>query len=33
MTQNAIAEAVARSPNRPVPTAVDELHYLIRAQY
>ena len=33
MTQNAIAEAVARSPHRPVPTAVDELHYLIRAQY
>ena len=36
MTQtvaNAIAEAEAVSPNRPVPTAVDELHYLIRAQY
>jgi ATP-dependent 26S proteasome regulatory subunit len=28
-----IAEAAAASPNRPVPSAVDELHYLIRAQY
>ncbi len=28
-----IADAVANSPNRPVPPAVDELHYLIRAQY
>ena len=33
MTQNAIAEASARSPHRQVPPAVDELHYLIRAQY
>ncbi len=29
----AIAEATAASPHRPVPPAVDELHYLIRAQY
>lgn len=28
-----VQEAVAASPNRPVPVAVDELHYLIRAQY
>jgi ATP-dependent 26S proteasome regulatory subunit len=35
MTQptSPIAEAVAASPHRPVPAAVDELHYLIRAQY
>lgn len=31
--QSAIHDAVAQSPNRPVPPAVDELHYLIRAQY
>lgn len=30
---NSIQEAVAQSPHRPVPPAVDELHYLIRAQY
>ncbi|MSP91608.1 MAG: AAA family ATPase [Myxococcales bacterium] len=28
-----IAEAVAASPGRTVPAAVDELHYLVRAQY
>ena len=28
-----MADAAAASPNRPVPSAVDELHYLIRAQY
>ena len=33
MSQSPVAQAVAQSPNRPVPTAVDELHYLIRAQY
>jgi ATP-dependent 26S proteasome regulatory subunit len=32
-TVSPIAEAAAASPNRPVPSAVDELHYLIRAQY
>ena len=33
MSQSPVAAAVAQSPHRPVPTAVDELHYLIRAQY
>lgn len=28
-----VQDAAAASPNRPVPAAVDELHYLIRAQY
>lgn len=28
-----VQDAAAASPNRPVPPAVDELHYLIRAQY
>ena len=32
-SDNPVVEAAAASPNRPVPTAVDELHYLIRAQY
>ena len=32
-TLSPIADAVAASPNRPVPPSVDELHYLIRAQY
>ncbi len=30
---NPVAEAALAAPNRPVPPAVDELHYLIRAQY
>ena len=33
MSPSPVAEAAAQSPNRPVPVAVDELHYLIRAQY
>ena len=33
MSPSPVAQAVAQSPNRPVPVAVDELHYLIRAQY
>lgn len=33
MANNPIVEAAAASPNRPVPPAVDELHFLIRAQY
>ncbi|MBM4342467.1 MAG: AAA family ATPase [Deltaproteobacteria bacterium] len=33
MASHPIADAAAASPNRPVPPAVDELHYLIRAQY
>ena len=28
-----VVDAAVSSPNRPVPTAVDDLHYLIRAQY
>ncbi len=32
-SDNPVVEAAAASPNRPVPAAVDELHYLIRAQY
>lgn len=28
-----VVEAAVSSPNRPVPPAVDDLHYLIRAQY
>lgn len=28
-----VAAAAATDPNRPIPAAVDELHYLIRAQY
>src|SRR5512146_1512281 len=32
-TVSPIAEAAAASPARPVPGAVDELHFLIRAQY
>ena len=30
---NPVNEAVSVDPNRPVPRAVEELHYLIRAQY
>ena len=30
---NPVSEAVAVDPNRPVPRAVEDLHYLIRAQY
>lgn len=30
---NPVAAAAAVAPNRPVPKAVDDLHYLIRAQY
>ena len=32
-SDNPVVEAAAASPTRPVPAAVDELHYLIRAQY
>jgi ATP-dependent 26S proteasome regulatory subunit len=31
--ENPVAEAARAAAGRPVPTAVDELHYLIRAQY
>jgi hypothetical protein len=31
--QSPVAEAAAASPNRTVPPAVDELHFLVRAQY
>lgn len=30
---NPVPEAATNAPNRPVPASVDELHYLIRAQY
>jgi ATP-dependent 26S proteasome regulatory subunit len=33
MSSNMVTEAAEASPFRPVPPAVDDLHYLIRAQY
>lgn len=32
-TTNPVTEATENSESRPIPSAVDELHYLIRAQY